>query len=255
MEITGKEAPARAAPSTAQGGTKNTRRRLWSGRGGWSRAEDGPPPSSSAAEISHYNLLESGYPAVEHVNHIRTKIKPAFKCALKDGMNLHTPTLKLHFFSATQLIYCINLKPDCICQSESTQLLLWFYYSVCSHNGSTDPTFSFFIFTHVLMQSWQAHEAISQNVSDPLTLLLSLEESNTPSCLLLATLMPPDLFSVHVLCLLPKGHLLKIAWHQAATRARKPHQPIRSQVSVHLHIYGSKILLIQHVHKYVLKNI
>lgn len=54
--------------------------------------------------------------------------------------------------------------------------------------------------------------------------------------------------SVHVLCVSPKGHLLKIAWHQlCCTRALKPHQPIRSRVQTHLHIYGSKILLIQHV--------
>lgn len=99
MEITGKEAATQAAPSAAQGGTKNTRRRQRSGRGGWSRAEDGPPPSSAAADISHYNLPESGYPAEEHVHHIRTNTKPAFKCGLiKDGRNLHTSTLKLHFF-------------------------------------------------------------------------------------------------------------------------------------------------------------
>lgn len=93
-EIRGKEAPTRAAPSTAQGGTKNTRRHQRVGRGGWSRAEDGPPPSSSAADISRYNLPESGCPAEEHVHHIRTN----FKCALKDGINLQTPTLRLHFF-------------------------------------------------------------------------------------------------------------------------------------------------------------
>lgn len=77
MEITGREALTRAAPSTAQGGTKNTRRHQRSGRGEWSRAEDGPPPSSSAADISRYILPESGCPAEENVHHIRTNTKPA----------------------------------------------------------------------------------------------------------------------------------------------------------------------------------
>lgn len=74
-EITGTEAPTRAAPSTAQGGTKNTPRRQPSGRAGWSRAADGPPPSSSAADISRYILQECGYSAAEHEHHIRTKTK------------------------------------------------------------------------------------------------------------------------------------------------------------------------------------
>lgn len=67
MGTSGKGGPTRAAPSTAQGGTTNTRRHQRSGRGGWSRAAAGPPPSSSAAGISRYSLPESEYPAEEHV--------------------------------------------------------------------------------------------------------------------------------------------------------------------------------------------
>lgn len=108
-EIIEKEAPTWAVPSTAQGGTKNTRRHQQSGRGGWSKEEDGPAPSSSAADILRYNLQESGYPAEEHMHHIGTKTKPTFKCALKDGMNLHT--------AASFFCYTVKLKQGCICQS------------------------------------------------------------------------------------------------------------------------------------------
>lgn len=48
--------------------------------------------------------------------------------------------------------------------------------------------------------SHERNQKISQSVLDPLTLLTSLEESNTPNGLLLATRVPPDLFSA---CVVP----------------------------------------------------
>lgn len=169
-EITGKESPTQAAPLTAQGGTKNTRRHQRSGRAWWSRVEDGPPPSSSAADISRYNLPECGFSAAEHVHHIRTKTKPAFKCAHKDGINLHTPTLKLLFFFFFS--YAVNLKPGGICQSESTQFLLWFYSNmcvcVCVTMVQLIPHSAFFIFTHVWC-SYGEHTKRFHSVWDPLT--------------------------------------------------------------------------------------
>lgn len=102
-ERAGKGGPTRAAPSAAQGGTRNTRRHQRSGRGGWSRAAVGPPPPSSAAGISHYSLPECEYPAEEHVHR---------GAANTEGLELNIyADVTVASFAPLQLIYRINFNP------------------------------------------------------------------------------------------------------------------------------------------------
>lgn len=138
MEIAGKGDPTRAAPSTAQGGTTNTQWPRQSGRGGWSRAAVGPPPSSTAAGISHYSPPESEYPAEEHV-----------PC-----VTANTGEVDLNVYAD---IYWINL--SCIGRSESTRFQLRFNCNIqACHNGST---FGFIILVRVL-QPWREPKDFSQ---------------------------------------------------------------------------------------------
>lgn len=97
-ETAGRGGPTRAAPSAAQGGTRNTRRHQRSGRGGWSRAAAGPPPPSSAAGISHCSLPECEYPAEEHRGAANTQ-----------GLELNIyADVTVASFAQLQLIYRIN---------------------------------------------------------------------------------------------------------------------------------------------------
>lgn len=135
-------------------------------------------------------------------------------------------TLNLLYKLETRLHLSIRINPIV-----TVILLQHVFVSVC-HSWSH---IQFFHIHACVVQPWGAHEASSQKVSDPLVLLISLEESNTPSCLLLATHVPPDLFSACVVSLAQRT-LAENSLTPGPYKSTKAPAANQKRVSVHLHI-------------------